>query len=1690
MKTIFKKGMSGLLAFLMCFTAILGIGATPAFAAAETCTTYTIGYPRDGDANQVYSNEAWGHPALTHMNGWYSHDTDIMTIHCMDGYDGQVVYCIEPAIDRVIGETMPGFGEDFWDNYPSNLNNTIQPDDIKLLLGRLLQYGYHGNLSLSWQSQNADDADKIAHVYATQILVWETIVGERDADFNYVSPDGYDSVKDVLRPGHPLYNQICEYYDSIVASVQSHTVVPSFMKKSSGSAQEIELEWNGSEYSATLTDTNNILSKCTFSSDVVGMNFSVSGNTLTITTATAPDGPVTISATKNQTRSGIITWSDGEHQGGHQDTVTYSTSVSDPVKAFLKVGVSYGEVKIVKTAEDGNVSGITFTVEGSDYKETATTDNNGEITLSNLKPGTYTVTEAASDAYEPQDPQTVTVEAGKTAEVTFNNTLMRGDLQITKTADDGLVEGIKFRLYGTATNGSKVDETAVTDAKGVATFKNIPVGTNYTVEEVDTAAKYIVPESQSAPIKWKEVMKLTFDNELKRGDLEIRKTSEDGLVEGVMFHLYGTAVNGDKVDLYATTDANGIATFKNVLIGSGYTVEEVDTAARYEVPDAQTTPIEWNKVMHLDFENNLKRGDLEIQKTSEDGFVENMEFHLYGTALNGEKVDVYGKTDSKGIVTFRDILIGDSYTVEEVHNKAWYIVPDAQTTPIEWNKVMHLDFRNDLKKGDLKVIKISEDKLVEGVKFHLTGTSDSGAAVDEYAVTDKDGIAIFKDILIGSGYVIEEVDTAIRYVVPENQEAAIEWNKITEKTFTNILKKFNVTLTKTDSETGEPQADAKLSGAKYGLYNAEDLVATYVTDENGRFTTDYFPCGDQWIIREIEPSEGYLLDTNTYPVGAEAKLYTIELNPLTMDVEEDIIKGKIALIKHSDNGETQIETPEAGAKFEIWLKSAGSYEDAVETERDLLVCDEHGYAESKELPYGTYTVHQVSGWDGRELMADFDVYISKDGEIYPFLINNRDFESYIKVVKLDRETGKTIPYAGAGFQIFDPEGNKVTMTYTYPELTVLDTFYTTADGTLITPEKLPYGKNYTLVEVQAPYGYVLDSTPIPFDVEQDKSTKEESITLIVVEKTNMAQKGIISILKTGEVFASVNQTGEIYTPVYEVRGLADAVYEIRAVEDIVTPEGTVRAEAGTVVDTITTDETGLAKSKELYLGKYEIKEISAPYGMVLNDQAQTVELTYAGQDVELTETSVSFCNERQKASISLVKVAEKDETFSIGENGEIVKVQFGLYADKEMIAADGSIIPENGLMATAFCSEDGSATFECDVPVGSDLYVKEIVADEHYIVSDAKYFVAFAYASQEIAQVDFAVNDGKPIENHLKRGTVRGLKVDEDGKTIEKAVFGLFKAGETEFTGENAILTAETDSEGIFMFENLPYGEYLIREITPAEGFVLNETVYPVTIQEDGQLVEIGFENLHITGSVQVTKVDEDYPENKLTGAEFDVFLDLDNDGKYDAEKDVLVGLMEEVETGIYQMDGLRYGSYFVYEKTAPDGFKKDDGYYHFEIREDGKIVTVENEAGVGFINQCRIGSIRIEKTSEDGVLQGFTFKVEGKDLNGNAFSKEYVTDEKGQILIEGLRIGDYTVTEVANEASAKYVLPEGKTVTVLEDKTTVAKFHNELKPDKPDIPKTGDETNMGLWIGLMGVSVLGLAAGSILTFRKKKKEE
>ena len=710
MKKLYRRSISGLLALLICFTAILGSGMT-AYAAAftgETADSYSVAFPRDGDANLDYSG-TWGHDELHYMNGWTSGEATWMTtLHTIGSFDGPACYCIEPGVPRNLYRSYESYGEDYWDTFPAEYNRTIDGRTMKTLLGRIMQYGYQGNLSLDWRSQNKADADKLAHMMATQVLVWETVVGERDADFNHVDPGSADAVKSVYRTSHPLYSRFSAYYDSIEASVKKHTVVPSFMDRSEEAAQTVELSWDGGRYTATLTDTNGVLGEYAFSSAQSDMTFAVDGNDLTISAETASADGVTITAVRNNTRQGVVVWSDGHYgpDGTMQDVVTFRDTVSDPMYAYLHLKVGYGSVKIIKTSEDGEVSGISFTVSGNGTEQTVTTNADGEMQLDDLRPGAYTVTEQSSDRYEPQEVRQVTVISGQIATVTFHNTLKRGSLEVIKT---------------------------------------------------------------------------------------------------------------------------------------------------------------------------------------------------------------------------------------------------------------------------------SEDHLIEGVKFHLTGASLSGLPVDEYAVTDSTGKAVFSDVLIGTGYVLSEVDTDVRYVIPEDQTAAVEWSKVTHKSIHNVLKKWNATVTKSDSATGTPQGDAKLSGAVYGVYKGGQLVDTYVTDGNGQFTTVYYACGDDWTIREITPSEGYLLDSTVYPVGAEPQRYTAEYNPIALDVTEQVIRGGVALTKvDKDYPENKLE----GAVLEVYRDSNRNQE--LDAEDELLgTMEELGGGEYAltGLCYGGYFVKEAKAPEGFYL--DENAYyfsITTDGE--------------------------------------------------------------------------------------------------------------------------------------------------------------------------------------------------------------------------------------------------------------------------------------------------------------------------------------------------------------------------------------------------------------------------------------------------------------------------------------------------------------------------------------------------------------------------------------------------------------------------------------------------------------------------------------------------------------------------------------
>lgn len=928
-------------------------------------------------------------------------------------------------------------------------------------------------------------------------------------------------------------------------------------------------------------------------------------------------------------------------------------------------------------------------------------------------------------------------------------------------------------------------------------------------------------------------------------------------------------------------------------------------------------------------------------------------------------------------------------------------------------------FKVKTSSGNLKLVKTSEDGNVANIEFTVNGDGYS-----KTAKTNSKGEFELTDLVPGKYTVTEHTPT--EYAEQKSKTVNVESGKTATVSFSNVLKKWNLTVTKTDAETKTAQGNATLAGAVYGIYNDGKLIDKYTTDKNGSFTTSYYLCGDNWTLKEIEPSEGYLLDETEYHIGVEAKKYTIENNSISIGVTEDILMGKISIIKHTDDGSTKIETPEKGAEFQVYLKSAGGYSKAKETERDILTCDEYGFAETKDLPYGTYTVHQTKGWNGTEFIADFDVFISENNKTYKYLINNASLESYVKIVKVDSETGKQIPYAGAGFQIYNLDGKLVTMTYTYPEVTTIDTFYTNSEGYLITPESLPYSKGYSVVEVQAPYGYILDSTPVYFDITAENTTEENGVTIVKTEKKNTPQKGTITVEKTGEIFSNVtavcggytDENGNdvtlptIYQPEYSISGLSGAVFEIYADEDITTPDGTVRAKKDELVATLKTNTKGTVTSKQLYLGKYRVVEKTAPNGFVLNRTVNHIALTYAGQNEKVTNTSTSFTNDRQKVVIDLTKILEQDEKFSIGNNDEILNVSFGLYADEDLKAANGTVIPKNGLLEIITCDEKGKSQFTTDIPIGS-YYVKEISTDNHYILSDKKYPVVFEYAGQDTATVHISVNDGEPIENEIIYGTIQGLKIDrETGENITGALFGLFSITETKFTEETAILTSKSNEEGIFTFENVPYGEYIVSELKPAEGYLPNEENYTVTISENKEIIEITVENDKI-------------PELGTTAT-------IDDKKEFTANGDITID-------DVVSYKHLTAGKEYTIKGVLMD---KSTGK---QFLVDGKEVCSE----VTFTPETADGEVTVS----------FTF-------DGSVITKETEIVVFETLYREG--------TEIAVHAD-------------IEDEDQTVTIHPQPEPEKP---QTGDNSNIGFWIGLGAVALGGLVSVVIIKIKKKDEDD
>lgn len=1361
---------------------------------------------------------------------------------------------------------------------------------------------------------------------------------------------------------------------------------------------------NVTSYKGSATDSNGVLSKFDIT-DKAGLTTSISGNKLTVKSSTRFDGKKTIKMTAKYSR---YTISDSQvgHFGDQQVIATGSPSALNATVGAATT-VNFGSIQITKVTDSNEpMSDVQFNLYDSNgtYISSDWTDESGSVVFMELVPGTYTVTEVTPAGYVPYGnigSVQVTVVANQTTNVANHpngkwvNTLQRGDIYIHKTIEDtNTPYQAQFTLYDS--DGNYV-LSGTTNTAGDLYFCNVPIG-YYQLKETNTFNGNV--------IDWQKVY-YTYD------------------------YNSGQYVANKGDSIYVAWDGQTSYPYANQVCHNGW-LNDNDDATKGGV-----NLCDWYNLINYSGENTIvnryKRGDLRLHKLAEEP-VEVSE--------NGY---TYKYTSNDNVGTYKS-LSGATFTATSYSNQ----------------NVLGRD---------------------------LTFTTTTGA----------DGYAYFCDMPIGV-YTVQEVNTDSKYVQPASQTFYVDWdgntsydvsganfrntanyftgNNTNTLTFINYLKYFRFEFSKLDETTNSStaQGDASLAGAVYELYKGDELVGTYTTDAKGKFTTKYHVCGSDYYLKEKSSSSGYFINPDKITISEDCTKYTARLNDTKYSQTELEKYGKIEIIKHYDPDDaTQIEQPEEGAEFQVYLKSAGSYDNAKDNEKDYLVTDKDGHAVSKKLPYGDYVIHQTKSTEGTLFVPDkvqgiqtglngdkfySDDYLIKNKDVsiedtvisYKYLMLDTLDKAYIKLVKEDSETGKIIPYnelQGAVFQILDKDLNVISMTYTYPKKITVNSFTINDEGYIITPQKLKYG-TYYLVEVQSPYGYYnpngelvsVDNGTYKYDAnkvvktkfkvdtvnndyEVDKSDKEFITINIPIKNTN--QYPTLSIEKRGEVFSSVIEKDNTYYPVYQVEGLKNAVYAVTASEDIVTPDGTVRYKKGQMVCKMTTGENGIANSqssktewlgnwKHLYLGKYEITEIKAPYGYILNSNTQYVEFTYQGQNVETFDTSLTYNNDRQTVESKGNKQIEVNKTYGIGDNGEIQSVVFGLFASEDIVASDGKKIPKDGLIQAVNVSSDGTFGFDADLPIGHKYYVKEIATDNHYILDDTKYPVDFEYKGQDVEKQTININDNKVIKNSLKYGKLSGLKKDDLGNKLQGVTFGLFKSTETKFTKDTAIVTTTTDKNGKFEFTNIPVGDYKLVELKAPKDYVFSKEPVAITVSEDKQTITKEITNILARGQVKISKEgevfysvkeNEDgtqtpiYKLQKLAGVVFDIVAAKDivtPDGVVRAKKGDVVDTITTNDSGYAESKKLFLGEYTVKEVKTPAGYYLDTKNYKegenlfnvtLEFENSDKEIVVKN---LDVINQRQRAEVSLLKSME----KDETFNIDGKNEIKNVvfglFAKEDMT--------------------------------------------------------------------------------------------------
>lgn len=1263
--------------------------------------------------------------------------------------------------------------------------------------------------------------------------------------------------------------------------------------------------------------------------------------------------------------------------------------------------------------------------------------------------------------------------------VTQNQTLYwgqnepKGNLTIEKSSANPSItdnnncyslEGAEYGLYNSEADANK-------DVNRVGTFKIKADGKANTIKDLK-AKTYYLKETKAG--KGYALDKKVYSVSVTSGKTEVYKVKDIPQSDPVVIMLRKRdKETGENVPQRDAKLENAEFTVKYY---KGEYAEGIDPATQGATPERT-----W------------------VLKTDEDGFtaldksllVSGDEFYY---ASNGDPTIPVGTVTMQETKAPEGYLLNNEIFVVKVKPEGNDEILNTYQEPIVPEQVI---------KGKIRIAKKDKDtgKVIQvaGTVFDIYFNGQKVSSM----TTDETGYATSEDLAYGE-YVIKEAKAPNGYVVDVNQEAVVDIKA--EETYDTELsdKRVNATinLVKEDKDTGDrPQGEATLEGAVYGLYAKEDildpsmdgtvihkkdsLVGKITTDKNASGTIENLYLGE-YYWQEISPSEGYELDETKYPFTASYKDQNTITITVDKTVKETIRTGEFDLIKViTDGSQSEIMVNEKGAEFVAVLKSdyeangndiqkALEYakENRSEKEYAVLTTNKNGYATSGKLAYGKYVIQQtkkgenaeetdildgiftfeVTELDGQTIVKGGDtsgnsLEMGDDGKMH-YHINNRPSDYFLKLVKIDAESGKQITLSDATFKVKDLSTGK----YVRQKVAGvwIDEFNTDKDGYVILPLKLKSGK-YQLEEIKAPYNYLLNGTSIPFEIKKSEVTSEDEDgdAYIVVTMEDTRVKGSISFEKRGEVLVGSHEdeNGNIVFD-YEEQGLEGMTVTVYAKEDIIDPaDGTVIYKAGEVVTTATTDKSGKTQVDNLYLGSYIVRETQAPEGFVISDKEYEVTLSYKDDHTAIISDSVTYLNDRQKVHIDLRKVDEDNEANLQG-------AVFGLYASEDIYGVEKLsktnskplIIKKGTLIETATSDENGQVVFNADLPL-SKYEIRELKAPIGYASSDEVIPVDATYKGQELPTIEIVA----VFKNKITQ--VEFSKVDAStNEELEGATQIVYPKGNRGEVFETWVSTKEPH-----IIKGLEVGQtYIWEEISAPYGFALAEKI-EFTVKDTGEVQVAGtMKDEIVYGQLAFEKKGKQFTytdigmtdlgmvntpvfeEMNILGAEITIYagedITLGNGITYykaDEEIDTLVSDYEAV-----QSIKLPVGKYYYVETKAPIGFVKNEEKHYFEVVDNQinelQVIesTLKNERPVYNINmtkQMEFSDTAMNKEAYKDVVFGIYTRDDTYDWKGNvAIEPDTLLatsgiDEEGHLVhTPELPVGNYYLKELQTNSAYK----------------------------------------------------------------------